>query len=166
MPRQSPPIAEDQTPHARLSEGATHAILGYQLAQASVTTTRVFEQHVGRPFGLRPVEYTILALVHDNRDATARQLAKALSMTPPNIALWLEKMESRGLVTRKRSARDARLQHIRTTASGAALAVKATRRLLDAEREALVALSAAEQAMLVELLHKIALARKRQAGVA
>ncbi len=159
-----PPEPSDHTPQSRLTEGCVHPIVGYQLAQATVATTQVFMQQVGRPLKLRPVEFTILALVRDNPDATARQVARALAITPPNVALWLEKLESRGLVTRTRSERDARMQHIRATAAGAALALKAAARLVDGERAALSALSAVEQAMLVELLHKIALGRKLAAG--
>lgn len=159
-----PPEPSDHTPQSRLTEGCVHPIVGYQLAQATVATTQVFMQQVGRPLKLRPVEFTILALVRDNPDATARQVARALAITPPNVALWLEKLESRGLVTRTRSERDARMQHIRTTAAGAALALKAAARLIEGERAALSALSAVEQAMLVELLHKIALGRKLAAG--
>jgi DNA-binding MarR family transcriptional regulator len=162
MPR--PTELNDHTPQSRLSEGCIHPIVGYQLAQATVATTQVFMQQVGRPLKLRPVEFTILALVHDNPDATARQIARALAMTPPNIALWLEKLESRELVTRTRSDRDARMQHIRATAAGSALALKAAARLVDGERAALTALSPAEQAMLVELLHKMALGRKAASG--
>jgi DNA-binding MarR family transcriptional regulator len=165
MPATSRPLeAVDHTPQSRLYEGCVHPIVGYKLAQAAVATTQVFMQQVGRPLKLRPVEFTILALVRDNPDATARQIARALAMTPPNVALWLEKLESRGLVTRTRSERDARMQHIRATATGTALALKAAARLVDGERAALSALSAAEQAMLVELLHKIALGRKLAAG--
>jgi hypothetical protein len=101
MPATSRPLeAVDHTPQSRLYEGCVHPIVGYQLAQAAVATTQVFMQQVGRPLKLRPVEFTILALVRDNPDATARQIARALAMTPPNVALWLEKLESRGLVTR------------------------------------------------------------------
>lgn len=154
------PDPADHTPQTRLTEGCVHPIVGYQLAQATVATTQVFMQQVGRPLKLRPVEFTILALVRDNPDATARQIARALAMTPPNIAVWLEKLESRGLVTRTRSERDARMQHIRATSSGAALATKAAARLVEGERAALSALTPVEQAMLVELLHKIALGRR------
>jgi DNA-binding MarR family transcriptional regulator len=162
MPRV--PEMNDHTPQSRLTEGCVHPIVGYQLAQATVATTRVFMQRVGRPLKLRPVEFTILALVRDNPDATARQIARALAMTPPNIALWLDRLEQRKLVTRTRSERDARMQHIRATSTGNALALKAAERLVEGEREALAVLSAAEQAMLVELLHKIALRRRAEAA--
>lgn len=85
-------------------------------------------------------------------------------MTPPNIAIWLDKLESRGLVSRTRSESDARMQHIRITRAGAALVDRLVQLLLEGEQSALAALSAAERAMLIELLHKIAMSRKRGDG--
>jgi DNA-binding MarR family transcriptional regulator len=151
----------DRTPAARLSESPIHGILGYQLAQASIVTDQVFETQLGRPGELRKVEFTVLALVHGNPDVTARQLARALAVTPPNIAIWLERLVSRGLVTRERSAQDARVQHIRSTPAGARLVERAVHQLMQAEAEVLASLSSAERAMLVELLHKVAMARRR-----
>jgi len=151
----------DRTPQSRLSEGAVHAIVGYQLAQAAIVTDQVYEDRVGRDGGLRRVEFTILALVQANPGVTARSLARALAVTPPNIAIWIDRLESRALVERERSDRDGRVQHIRLTKAGTALVQQCTQRLLDGEQAALSTLSAAERAMLVELLHKLALARRR-----
>lgn len=160
MPRKLPPDA-DRTPQARLGEGPLHGLVGYQLAQASIVTDRVFDAQASRRGGLRRVEYTILALVQVNPDVTARQLARALAVTPPNIAIWLDRLESRGWVVRTRSVTDARVQHIRLSRTGATLVDQTTKLLLDAEAEALATLTAAERAMLAELLHKVALARRR-----
>ena len=127
----TPPAAEDRTPLTRLREGGAHAIVGYQLAQAAIVTNQVFDERVGHPRGgMRRVEFTILALVQVNRDVTARQLARALAVTPPNIAIWLDKLESRGLVARERSVSDARMQHVRLTprGTGRALGAGAARR--------------------------------------
>jgi DNA-binding MarR family transcriptional regulator len=164
MNRSARPADTDRTPKARLSEGLAHGIVGYQLALATVVTNQVFDERVGNPEDLRRVEFTILALVRDNPDVTARQLARALAVTPPNVAIWLDRLESRALVARTRSAADGRVQHIRLTAAGAALAERAARALLDGEQKAFETLSAAEHAMLVELLHKVALARRRRDG--
>jgi DNA-binding MarR family transcriptional regulator len=161
MTRKPAVPAADRTPLAQLAEAGAHSIVGYQLAQAAIVTDQVFDERVGRDGGLRQVEFTILALVQGNPDVTARQLARALAVTPPNIAIWLDKLESRGLVARTRSERDARMQHIRITRTGSALVDRSVQQLLDGEREALAALSGAERAILVELLHKIAMSRKR-----
>ncbi len=154
----------DRTPLAMLAEAGVHAIVGYQLAQAAIVTDQVFDERVGRHGGLRKVEFTILALVQGNPDVTARQLARALAVTPPNIAIWLDKLESRGLVARTRSESDARMQHIRITRAGATLVDRSVQLLLEGEQSALATLSAAERAMLIELLHKIAMSRKRGDG--
>ena len=162
MPRKTAPATVDHTPLTRLREGDVHALVGYQIAQAAIVTNQVFDAQVGHQRGgLRRVEFTILALVQVNRDVTARQLARALAVTPPNIAIWLDKLESRGLIVRERSAHDARMQHVRLTARGTAVVERAVQVLLQGERVALDALSAAERAMLVELLHKVALSRRR-----
>lgn len=151
----------ERTPSAQLSEAGLRAIVGYQLAQATIVTDQIFDEQVGTPGGLRRVEFTLLALVQANPDVSARQLARALSVTPPNIAIWLDRLESRGLVARTRSASDARVQHVRLTDDGAGWVETATAKLRQAEQAALASLSAAERAMLVELLHKVALARRR-----
>lgn len=155
------PAARDQTPYGRLTEAGLHGILGYQLAQAAITTTRVFSERVGQPSELRPVEFTILTLVHENPGVSARQLADALAVTPPNITMWIDKLERRGLIERERSTTDRRAQHIRTTPAGTTLARQSVERLLEGEQAALAALSPAERAMLIELLHKVARCRRR-----
>ena len=164
MPKSHPPPvpAAERTPQTRLSEGPVHGIVGYQLAQAAIVTDQVFHERVGRADGgLRRVEFTILALVQANPGVSARSLARALAVTPPNIAIWIDKLESRGLVERERSDRDGRVQHIHLSRAGTTLVQQCTQRLLEGEQAALATLSAAERAMLIELLHKLALARRR-----
>lgn len=147
MPRRPADIAaDDRTPQTRLTEGASHGVVGYQLAQASIVTTQVFDGVVGGASRLRPVEYTMLALIQANPEVTARQLARGLAVTPPNIPVWIERLLSRGLVLRSRSETDAPLQHIRVTAAGAKLMRKATKRLLEGEAAALATLPGAGRA--------------------
>jgi DNA-binding MarR family transcriptional regulator len=156
-----PTSPRELTPAGRLDEGGVHGILGYQLAQASIVTSRVFTERIGAVFELRPVEFTILVLVDGNPGVSARQLADALAVTPPNITMWIDKLERRGHIERERSSTDRRAQHIRATAQGSALARKAVGLVIEAEQGALAALSPAERAMLVELLHKVARCRRR-----
>jgi len=163
--RPSIPVAQ-RTPQAQLTEAGLSGIVGYQLAQAAIVTDKVFEDTVGACMGLRPVEFTILALVRANGGVVARQLARALAVTPPNIAVWLDRLESRGLIERERSTADGRLQHIRITVRAGALVSRAAGALFKAEQLMLASLSAAERAMLVELLHKAAQARQRRDGEA
>ena len=156
-----PDATHDTTPFGRLSEAPLRRLVGYQLAQATITTSQVFEAQAGRPCDLRPVEFTILTLIQENPDVSASQLARALAVTAPNIKLWIDRLAQRGLVERVPSPTDRRALHLRTTARGAALAGDALAQLLAGEAAALAALSAGEQAILVELLHKVARCRAR-----
>jgi DNA-binding MarR family transcriptional regulator len=142
-----------------LEEEKLHQIVGYQLAQATIVTSGVFDTQVGTPLKLRPVEYTILMLVKENADVSPAQLSKALAVTRPNISVWIDKLEARGLVKRSQNNSDRRGQLLRTTEKGSALAIKATRLLIHGERKAFTTLTVVEQLMLTELVHKLACAR-------
>lgn len=156
-----PDASLDTTPQGHLEEGELGRVLGYQLAQATVTTTQVFAGTIGQGLDLRPVEYTALALIHANPGLTASQLAAALAVTPPNITMWLDRLEGRGLIERERSETDRRAQHVSVTASGAGLVEQATRHLIASEQAALAGLSPGERAMLLELLRKAARCRRK-----
>jgi DNA-binding MarR family transcriptional regulator len=149
----------DFTPAGRLAEADLLPVVGYQLAQASVTTTRVFKRLVEKPLGLRRVEYTILMLISENPGCSAARLARALDVTAPNITTSIARLEERGWVEREQSATDGRSQHLHLSGEGEALTQEATRRLLAGEREALDRLTQGERAILVELLHKVASSR-------
>ena len=158
MPRTKP--AAEITPAARLEEGELYGIVGYQIAQASVTTLATFARSAGATHSLRTGEFTALMLVKSNPDVTPSQLAKALAVTAPNVTVWINSLEQRGLVRRLSGTQDKRNQHLRVTAEGARLAGKAVGAIVAAELEAWPDLTAAERAMLVELLHKISRRRR------
>jgi len=151
---------DELTPQGGLDEGGIHRLLGYQLAQAAILTTADFVRVVGKPLRLRPVEFTILQLVHENAPVTATKLAKALAITAPGIALWLDRLEQRGLLKRERNETDRRTQNVSVTRKGAELVASARDRLLQADRALLKHLSEGERHMLLELLHKVAHSRK------
>ena len=155
MPHKKP-AAADATPAGQMIESGLRDVLGYQLAQATVVTDSVFVREVGKPHDLRPVEYTVLQLIAENAGASPVKLAKALSVTKPNITMWVDRLVGRGLVKRTPHPGDGRAQQLRTTAKGAALARAATTTLQQAERSVMHTLSAGERMLLAELLHKVA----------
>ena len=152
----------DSTPAGHLAEAHLHQILGYQLAQASTATTAIILRLVGKPFDLRPVEYTILTLINENPGGSSARLAKALAVTAPNITVWVDRLAKRGLVERLPNAEDKRAQQLQTTASGAHLADQATQILRQGEGQALENLTDGERMILIELLHKVACQRTAQ----
>ncbi|HEU4458042.1 MAG TPA: MarR family transcriptional regulator [Methylibium sp.] len=151
--------AGPSTPVGELREAGLHALLGYQIAQAKIATDAVFDRSVGTPHELRPVEYTMLALIAANAGASPSRIATALALNKPNVTLWLGRLEARRLIERRPSAQDGRSIELTVTAAGARLAAEGTAALVEAERLAFDRLSAAERAMLAELLHKLAARR-------
>jgi DNA-binding MarR family transcriptional regulator len=145
-----------QTPLGKLREADLHHLLGYQLAQAAITTAAVFDQVARSKEDIRPVEFTLLNLIAENPNVSSARLAKALAVTKPNITMWVDRLESRGLVARSPSTTDKRSTDLDVTAAGAKLARRLRKNLLEGERVALHRLSEAEQVMLTELLHKVA----------
>lgn len=157
--RPDPSAVTQQTPGGQLSEGPLHGVLGYQLAQASIVATKVFVANVASVHKLRPVEYTVLALVHENEGVTAAELASALAVTAPNMAMWIDRLVQRGFVAREEHVRDRRALHIRATEAGSKVVSRATERIREAESQAQSTLTMAERLMLLELLHKVACCR-------
>ncbi len=139
-----------------LDQRAMQHLIGYRLALAEAASRRVFQHHIGTPFKLRPVEFTILTLLLTNARATPKQLAVTLGMPPPNVTVLLDRLVERGLLQRQRSITDGRATNLLLTDKGSELARRAQRVSLEMEASLLAALSAAERAMLGELLHKLA----------
>ncbi len=159
--RTSTPIdrALAETPRGHLLELDLRQLIGYQVAQASIVTLRVFDEVVGKSLGLRTVDYTALALIRANGAVTPAVLAKALNLSPSYITLALGKLESLSLVKREANIDDKRSQRLHVTPKGDALAVRMTEELIAAERATFDTLTSVEQAMLAELLHKLGLSR-------
>jgi DNA-binding MarR family transcriptional regulator len=148
-----------KTPAGKLSEASLHGLVGYQLAQAAITTTAVFEHRAREEHDVRPVEFTLLCLIAENPHVSSARLAKALAVTKPNITMWVDRLEARGLVARRPSDTDKRLIELKVTRVGSELAKTVRQGLLEEETLALRNLSAAEKSMLIELLHRVASSR-------
>lgn len=154
-PRRRGPTGEGAGRAAALDEGALQRLLGYNLAQASIATSRIFRRRIA-PLGLTQVEFTVLMLLLTNAEVTQGQLGRTLGAAPSNLTNLLTRLEGKGLIERSRSRRDARAQVIALTRRGEALARKAAAASEGMEEPLLKHLSAGERAMLVELLLKVA----------
>ena len=156
--------ADDRTPLGDLNEGGMHRLLGYRLAQATIGATRAFEREVGKPLALRPVEFTILQLVHENALASPTRLSRALDITLPGVKMWLDRLEQRKLLRRKIRDADRRSHKLELTREGTRVVIDALDRLFAADQALLQTLSVGEQHILLELLDKVARARVANAA--
>lgn len=147
---------DHQTPRAKLDEGGIHDLLGYQLAQAAIVTNADFLREVAKPYQLGQVELTILHLIKQNELVTSSKLARALAISMPAVTVWITRLEQRGLLVRQQNPTDRRSQHFCVTPEGDTLVSRAVASLGQADAQTLGHLSAAERAMLLELLRKVA----------
>ena len=131
-------------------------LLGYLLALAEVSTRRVFQQAIGQPMQLRPVEFTLLVLLLDNGAASPRQIGPALRLPAPHVTTLLDRLAGRGLLARRPHPDDGRAVQVVLTDTGRALAERARAVAATMEDRLDAALSAAERQRLRTLLLKLA----------
>lgn len=140
----------------RIETGVLTQDIGYRVAQAHVTTNRVYMKHVGEPMGLRPVDYSVLMLLVANGELSPKQLTQALSLSAPTLTMLVDRLHERGLIERVRSETDKRSQRVMLTTEGQRLSrqAMAASQAMNAEFEQM--LTPGEQMMLNELLQKVA----------
>jgi DNA-binding MarR family transcriptional regulator len=137
----------------------TH-LVGYAASRASIELKKAFGRHMA-PLQLKAVEFSILALVAANPGVNQKRIAQTLDISAPNMAITLDRLVDRGWVERVRSTRDRRAQQIHLTPKGRDLERRAGEVAAVMEAEPLRMLSAAERALLIELLLKVAMADAR-----
>ena len=149
------PTPSDNTGAEGLDQSRLTHLVGYASTRASITMRRVFVRHLG-PLDLKIVEFSILMLVASNPQINQKRLGAALDISPPNMAVTLDRMVERGWVERVRSTQDRRAQQIHLTAKGTELVQRAEKIASTMEHASLRVLSPAERALLIELLMKVA----------
>ncbi len=152
----TPSVRSDPVGSGALSLGVLADVLGYHLAQATVMTVDTFVRHIGEPFGLRKVEYSLLMLLVANGPLSPKRLGQVLALSAPNLTLLLDRLQQRGLIHRERSASDGRSHNIVLTDAGRQLADNSAAAATPMEAELADRLSHAEHLMLIELLRKVA----------
>ena len=145
--------------NGRLDQSELKKHPGYFLARARFVAFRTYEEHIGQVLDLRPVEFSLMVLLASNREATLTQLSQALGVAQPNMTGILRRLEGRGLLERTRAERDKRMQFITLSTEGAKVLRQARAAGKDMDKGWLGGLTSAEQAMLVELLEKVTIAR-------
>lgn len=157
MPRKATTAQPPAAPGA-LDQSELKKYPGYFLARARYIAFKTFDRHIGAQHQLNPVEFSLMLLVSSNVDVTLTQLSQALGVAPPNMTGIMRRLETRGLVQRTPAPQDRRMHHITLTRAGTALIAQAHAVGRTMDKSWLGRLTKAEQAMLVELLDKLALA--------
>jgi MarR family transcriptional regulator, organic hydroperoxide resistance regulator len=127
----------------------------FALAAASRTVIGLYRP-VLEPLGLTHPQYLVMLALWERSPRTVRDIGAALALDPATLSPLLKRLESAGLITRKRQVADERSLDVELTEAGRALRARAmevpaqiVRRLgmpvaeLEATRDALTRLLAA-----------------------
>ena len=129
-------------------------LIGYNARRAALAIIEVFLTRMA-PYGLRPVDFSILSLITHNPGITARQLCATLGVLPPNMVGMVNRFEARGLIERRTHPSDRRAQGLHLTAAGLDLMKEAEHTAEKLEQDVAHQLTQVEQHTLMELLQKI-----------
>jgi len=129
-------------------------LLGYNARRAALTIIEGFLERMAE-FGLRPVDFSVMSVIHHNPGVTSRQLCAALNLLPPNLVGLIQSLEARGLIHRKPHPTDGRAVGLHPTSEGAALMQKAEQAATDLEVDRSAKLTAVQRRTLLALLQKI-----------
>ncbi len=130
------------------------SLMGYNARRAALSIIELFLERLA-PYGLKPVDFSVMSTIHHNPGVTSRQLCAALNLLPPNLVGLIQSLEARGLIERKPHPHDGRAVGLHPTAQGRALMAQAEQTASELEIEKTARLTAAQRKTLLDLLQKI-----------
>lgn len=130
------------------------SLLGYNARRAALAVISVFLQRMA-PFGLRPVDFSVLTLIAHNPGITSRQLCAALDILPPNLVGMIKSLDKRGLIERRPHPTDRRAQGLHLSPAGKKLQKSAQTTATQLESDVASRLSAEELDTLKTLLRRV-----------
>ncbi|HMN94414.1 MAG TPA: MarR family winged helix-turn-helix transcriptional regulator [Hydrogenophaga sp.] len=138
----------------RVDTSYLETLLGYNARRTALAVISVFLQRMA-PYGLRPVDFSVLSVIAHNPGVTSRQICAALDILPPNLVGMIKSLEKRGLIERRPHPTDRRAQGLHLTAHGQALQKDAEATASQLEADVADRLSASELQTLIRLLRKV-----------
>ncbi len=129
-------------------------LMGYNARRAALSIIELFLERLA-PYGLKPVDFSVMSTICHNPGVTSRQLCATLNLLPPNLVGLIQSLEARGLIERKPHPHDGRAVGLHATPKGAALMVQAERTATELEIEKTARLTPAQRKTLLDLLQKI-----------
>ncbi|MFM8865041.1 MAG: MarR family winged helix-turn-helix transcriptional regulator [Limnohabitans sp.] len=130
------------------------SLLGYNARRAALTIIEGFLERMAE-FGLRPVDFSVMSVIHHNPGVTSRQLCAALNLLPPTLVGLIQSLEARGFIHRLPHPTDGRAMGLHPTPEGRTLMQQAEQAATELEIERSARLTPTQRKTLLELLQKI-----------
>jgi MarR family transcriptional regulator, organic hydroperoxide resistance regulator len=105
--------------------------------------------------GLHPGQHLLLICLADEDGQTPGEIAAAIRVSGPTVVKMTSRMESAGLVLRRRDEHDHRLARVYLTPAGRELIVPVRAKLAEIEARLTAGFSAAERRSLVSFLQRV-----------
>ena len=150
--RKARPLAASAAGGAKL--GLLPGLLGYHLRLAQRAMFDDFAAAMGE-LDMSPGLFGMLVIIEANPGLKQTELANAARLDRSSLVPALDKLEARGLVARRASVEDRRVNGISLTAAGTALLKRLKQRVARHEKRLVSNLTAAERETLVALLQRI-----------
>jgi len=138
----------------QVDTGYLQSLLGYNARRAALSIIENFVAGMAE-FELRPVDFSVLSVIHHNPGITSRQLCATLSIQPPNLVGMIHRLQQRNLISRLPHPRDGRAMGLHLTDEGLAMARQAEATASMLEEKSAERLTPAERSQLIQLLQKI-----------
>jgi DNA-binding MarR family transcriptional regulator len=148
-PAHSAPCAVDV-----VDTGYLQTLMGYNARRAALSIIEVFLERLA-PYGLKPVDFSVMSTISHNPGVTSRQLCNALNLLPPNLVGLIQSLEARDLIERKPHPHDGRAVGLHATPKGLDLMAQAEQTATELEIEKTAKLTPAQRKTLLSLLQKI-----------
>jgi DNA-binding MarR family transcriptional regulator len=153
--RASAPTAKSSGTHTDTVDSSyLQSLMGYNARRAALSIIELFLERLA-PYGLKPVDFSVMSTIQHNPGVTSRQLCATLNLLPPNLVGLIQSLESRGLIERKPHPHDGRAVGLHATPKGHALMVQAEQTASELELEKTAKLTPAQRKTLLSLLQKI-----------
>jgi DNA-binding MarR family transcriptional regulator len=137
--------------------GNSHApfrSVGFTLSTSGYAVARRFRK-VLAPVGLEPREFALLRAVSVNEGSSQQAIGERLQIPASRMVAFVDALEARGLLERRRNPADRRARALHLTAEGRTLLGRAFVLALEHEHDLCAGLSEEERELLLELLARI-----------
>jgi DNA-binding MarR family transcriptional regulator len=163
MEKRSSRIAANKSPPENIDERNLKRPLDLTALQQTpgfmirILQIQIFEEFFAyfAEAGFSPAEHSVLITVRDNPSVTQSEVAGALRIQLPNLVKILAKLETKGLIKRKRSTRDKRAVELVLTARGEQASERAGKMADDFNRRTLAPLGEKDGKQFLQMLSRL-----------
>ena len=149
-----------ESPCVEVDSSFLKNLLGYNTRRVTLKIFEIFAIRT-KPYGLKPVEFSVLSLIGRNTNISHSQLCEELDLLAPNLTKILQKLKKRNLITSLRPESDKRSVYLKLTNFGIQQLIELEEVISQLENDSAIQLTKKELAMLIKLLQKIYLAPPR-----